>query len=190
MSANAPVSSLQILKEIEDSLRPDCFGYYHPDAADECDKMCDFTSQCRYYQVSEVLILEVYALEYEEAIREEIRNIDITDMESGGDPIEGRSFVFTGHIQILEEGKPLNRQQYEARIKQREGFCPSRISKSAPPDFLVQASSQEQAGVETAKMKTARQLGIKVLSEKEFLAMYYFDQPEKLKNLNLEELMK
>jgi len=95
----------QILKDLEEATRPGCFGYFHPDHESECVKNCDYTSKCRFYQVTEVLTLEARAMEYEDALRAEDKDDAVNwkdSLGSGEDPLVGRKFCFTGSIEIKE----------------------------------------------------------------------------------------
>jgi len=166
----------QLLKEIEDSMRPPCFGYYHSDEQEECEENCAFTNACRYHQVVEVLSTEAYAMEFEDVLRQERQAMTTDDIVSeGGDPINGKSFVFTGNIKVMEKGRELNRMELSEKIRERGGLTPTRLTKSNPPDYLVRASSTEEAGVTTKKLEDAEKLNVKLLSEQDFMTMYHYD---------------
>jgi DNA ligase (NAD+) len=73
------------------------------------------------------------------------------------DEFSGKSFVFTGTL------KKLSRDQAEAEVKARGGRASSSVSKKT--DFVVVGAD---AG---SKAKKAAELGVKIVSEQEFLEM-------------------
>ncbi|MCX6718817.1 MAG: helix-hairpin-helix domain-containing protein, partial [Candidatus Taylorbacteria bacterium] len=74
-----------------------------------------------------------------------------------GKPLEGLSFVFTGSLKTLE------REEAQALARQNGGTFGSSVSKKT--SFVV---AGEEAG---SKLDKARELGVKIISEEEFLEM-------------------
>ncbi len=73
---------------------------------------------------------------------------------AGGGPLEGKTFVLTGTLDSL------TREEAKALIEERGGKVAGSVS--AKTDYVV---AGEKAG---SKLERARQLGIKILNEKEF----------------------
>jgi len=86
-----------------------------------------------------------YAFGYQEPIQEEIRET----------PIEGKVFMFTGRLTLL------TRAQAQKLVEEKGGVAGTSVSKST--DYLVVG---EKPG---SKLIQASLLGVKIISEKEFL---------------------
>jgi DNA ligase (NAD+) len=69
--------------------------------------------------------------------------------------LKGKSFVFTGELQAT------SREKTKEKIKELGGKTPSAISKKT--DFLVVGKNPG------SKYEKAKKLGVKIISEKEFL---------------------
>lgn len=76
---------------------------------------------------------------------------------AAGKPLEGKSFVFTGSLPTLE------REEAQSLVRQHGGDVVGSVSKKT--SFVV---AGEEAG---SKLDKARELGVKIISEKEFLKM-------------------
>jgi DNA ligase (NAD+) len=77
--------------------------------------------------------------------------------ENAGKMFEGRSFVFTGSLPTLE------REEAQALVRQNGGDVSGSVSKKT--SYVV---AGEEAG---SKLDKARELGVKIISEKEFLKL-------------------
>ncbi|KND48283.1 MAG: DNA ligase, NAD-dependent [Parcubacteria bacterium C7867-002] len=81
----------------------------------------------------------------------------VSEHVASGRPLEGKSFVFTGTLPTLE------RDYAQTLVRQNGGNVSSSVSKNT--SFVV---AGEEAG---SKLDKARDLGVPIISEKEFLAM-------------------
>jgi DNA ligase (NAD+) len=81
----------------------------------------------------------------------------VSEHMASGRPLEGKSFVFTGSLPTLE------RDYAQTLVRQNGGNVSSSVSKNT--SFVV---AGEEAG---SKLDKARDLGVAIISEKEFLAM-------------------
>jgi len=81
----------------------------------------------------------------------------VSEYMASGRPLEGKSFVFTGSLPTLE------RDYAQTLVRQNGGNVSSSVSKNT--SFVV---AGESAG---SKLDTARDLGVSIISEAEFLAM-------------------
>ncbi|MEA2715547.1 MAG: ligase [Candidatus Parcubacteria bacterium] len=89
----------------------------------------------------------------------------VKEEAAAGKPLEGKSFVFTGSLPTLE------REEAQALVRQHGGDVVGSVSKKT--SFVV---AGEEAG---SKLDKARELGVKIIDEKEFLNMIQskYDQP-------------
>jgi len=71
--------------------------------------------------------------------------------------LRGRTFVFTGELDSMA------RAEAQKLVRERGGHCASGVSKKA--DYVVAGKSPG------SKYKKAKKLGVKIISEKEFLAL-------------------
>jgi len=81
----------------------------------------------------------------------------VSEQRASGRPLEGKSFVFTGSLPTLE------RDYAQTLVRQNGGDVSSSVSKNT--SFVV---AGEEAG---SKLDKARDLGVRIISEAEFLAM-------------------
>jgi DNA ligase (NAD+) len=77
--------------------------------------------------------------------------------QASGKPLEGKSFVFTGSLPTLE------RDRAQAMVREQGGDVSSSVSKKT--SYVV---AGEEAG---SKLDKARELGVKIISEEDFLEM-------------------
>ena len=105
-------------------------------------------SLASWFKVSDNKKLVNNLLKHVILIREEL---------SGNKPLEGKSFVFTGSMPTLE------RETAQSLVRQNGGDVSSSVSKKT--SYVV---AGEEAG---SKLDKARELGVKIISEKEFLKM-------------------
>ena len=77
----------------------------------------------------------------------------------GGLPLEGISFCFTGEL------KEIKRKEAEEKVKELGGTAKSSVVKSLT--YLV--TNEPDSG--SSKNKKAQELGVKIIDEKEFLAL-------------------
>ena len=91
------------------------------------------------------------------SLLKEIKVKNDTHKLSAGSKIEGKTFVLTGTL------KTLGRDEAKEKIRQLGGSVASSVSPKT--DFVV---AGEEAG---SKLDKARELGVKVLSEEEFLEL-------------------
>jgi DNA ligase (NAD+) len=103
---------------------------------------------------SEIVEEELNILELELQPEEEVETIDKT--------LKGRSFVITGSLETL------TRKEAEELVINRGGKASSSVSKNT--DYVVAGSSPG------SKLEKAKKLGIRVLSEKEFLELIDGDE--------------
>ncbi|MFA6459216.1 MAG: NAD-dependent DNA ligase LigA [Candidatus Paceibacterota bacterium] len=97
-------------------------------------------------------------VENKELVKNLLRQVTLENEHlSVSKPFEGKSFVFTGSLPTLE------REQAQSMVRQNGGDVSSSVSKKTT--FVV---AGEEAG---SKLDKAREFGVKIISEKEFLGM-------------------
>ncbi len=101
-----------------------------------------------------------------EKLRQEGLNFTQPKKELSGNVLEGKTIVFTGELQTLK------RTEAERLAKQYGGYASGSVSKKT--SFVV---AGENAGT---KLNKARELGIPVMSEEEFLKLIGKDKTENL----------
>ena len=91
-------------------------------------------------------------------VRNLLKHVEIIPERSvAGKPLEGKSFVFTGSLPTLE------REKAQELVRQNGGDVSSSVLKKT--SFVVAGG---EAG---SKLERARELGVKIISEEEFLSM-------------------
>lgn len=86
-----------------------------------------------------------------------LKNVKVEDFKEAAGKLSGKSFVLTGTLSSLE------RESAKEKIRELGGSVSESVSSKT--DFVV---AGENAG---SKLEKARELGVKVLNEKEFLEM-------------------
>ncbi|MFA6554625.1 MAG: NAD-dependent DNA ligase LigA [Candidatus Paceibacterota bacterium] len=113
------------------------------------------------YGVGEVVAQSIYEWFKNSDNRKLVSNllkyVVIQEEDSAGGILEGKSFVFTGSLPTLE------RETAQAMVRKNGGDVSSSVSKKT--SYVV---AGEEAG---SKLDTARELGVKIISEEEFLKM-------------------
>ena len=113
---------------------------------------------------------EIIALSYEKFFEEETvnRNLDellkevtIKKEETTGDlKFSGLTFVITGSVTEFK-----NRKELSSYIEERGGHVAGSVSKNT--DYLINNDSMSNS----SKNKTAKELGVKIITEAEFLSL-------------------
>ena len=114
------------------------------------------------YDIGDIIAQNIYNFFREEYNLQEIdrlfaSGVTIKEVEkSSSNKFEGKTFVITGTLSQ-------SRDKFEEMIEKEGGHCSSAVSKKT--DFVL---AGENAGSKLAK---AKELGIKIISEEEFLNM-------------------
>jgi len=80
--------------------------------------------------------------------------------KTSGSTLSGKTFVITGSVEQFA-----NRNELKAYIEQRGGKVSGSVS--AKTDYLINNDAQSNS----TKNKTAKSLGVAIITEQEFLAM-------------------
>lgn len=124
--------------------------------------MASLEELCAIYGVGEVVASAVYSWFKEEnnkkLVKDLLKQVKVVNENIGtGGSLEGMSFVFTGSLPTLE------REVAQDIVRKNGGDVSSSVSKKT--SYVV---AGDEAG---SKLDKARDLGIKILDEKEFLKM-------------------
>jgi len=114
-----------------------------------------------WFRIGENKKLVAHLLKQVKIEKMAIVNIKNTSSKDALSKITGKTFVFTGTLPTLE------RIAAEEMVRERGGHASSSVSKKT--DYVV---AGENAG---SKLVTARELGVKIISEEDFLKMLYFE---------------
>jgi len=162
-------------EELELLLYPPCFGCFS-ESDPECNSSnCDLDRKCRNWQVLSLYEIESAAIEYEEVMKQEEKEL-IKEALGGDNPLIDKKIAFSGSMEIRENGAQLSHDDLADRLEKRGATfvkSPTWKDEEKRPDILVVSEDNKMSGQISNKERQAEQYGIPIISEKQFLLMYY-----------------